>query len=82
MFIGICSRSQVSVYRTIGPLVLKLHFRATFNNSYIGTEIIGVNLDLSQTGFLFQVGVCVSHATRENRYMFVTSRPNSLVAQC
>ena len=22
MFIGICSRSQVSVYRTIGPLVL------------------------------------------------------------
>ena len=23
MFIGICSRSQVSVYRTIGPLVLQ-----------------------------------------------------------
>ena len=26
MFIGICSRSQVSVYRTIGPLVLFLFF--------------------------------------------------------
>ena len=24
MFIGICSRSQVSVYRTIGPLVMHL----------------------------------------------------------
>ena len=33
MFIGICSRSQVSVYRTIGPLV------PSFSSLFMNTQI-------------------------------------------
>ena len=36
MFIGICSRSQVSVYRTIGPLVLHFIPFTIFNSFHFG----------------------------------------------
>ena len=41
MFIGICSRSQVSVYRTIGPLVTdsNLDFSSLLQLSHIGPPL-------------------------------------------
>ena len=40
MFIGICSRSQVSVYRTIGPLVNVISFTAEMFDLFRGRAIL------------------------------------------
>ena len=53
MFIGICSRSQVSVYRTIGPLV-DLVMHVLFHSIYrVGLDLYkGVVRDNKKAGVL------------------------------
>ena len=65
MFIGICSRSQVSVYRTIGPLVLIFAqnidcgytLEPPRHNLYFGAKIRKIGIPMHTPVLLYKGGV-------------------------